>query len=37
MNNVQLFAFVILPVSIGALGWAIAYFTTRKDGRTVKH
>jgi hypothetical protein len=36
MNGMELFAFVILPLSIAAIGYAIGYFYTRggKDERT---
>jgi hypothetical protein len=33
MNNIQLFAFVILPIAIAALGWAVALLATRKNRR----
>ncbi|PYE89581.1 hypothetical protein [Phyllobacterium leguminum] len=33
MTNLQIFAFVVLPLSIAAGGWAYAYFWERNDRR----
>ncbi|MDQ0453737.1 hypothetical protein [Rhizobium paknamense] len=31
MNELQIFAFVVLPLSIAAGGWAYAWFWERRD------
>ncbi len=33
MTGLQIYAFIVLPLSIAALGWAYAYFTVRHHER----
>ena len=33
MTGLQIYAFIVLPLSIAALGWACAYFTVRQHER----
>ena len=37
MNFIQLFAFIILPLSIAAAGWGFALYFTRNDGQSHNH